>query len=538
MTSLAREDALVPWRPGPRELGRRELLVAFGALLAVAAAVYLPHVFTGGFYTDDWFFLRSFHFDDTLRQQLDIYGHWPGAYRPMQTAMLVAQYLATGTSAKAHLALSVPLTAIQAFLLYLVMRMLGLTRLVAGAAALLLDVGLFIDTTRVWSTLQVEMNASSLYLGGLVCALRGFRGGRPVSKVAWHAGAIVLYLAAAFTYEGMLIAIPLSSLAYLVIAKRQDVLPRLAADVVAFIVGVIAIAGTASDARNGDTGIAHMWDRLREVVPGAIRVLRASVPADHLLFGPVGLALVIIIAAGVGLAISRGGALGRAARQWSLIAGASLLFGFVGLAPLLPGPRYLNPGPDGFADRLVIVSAPFYALLLVSVSFLIAIGLMSLARRPALAGPLALILLAGIAIHSFSRERQRQNDLAATWREENRIIDSVTETIPDPAPGTEIVTFRHPVNMPGGFVTFGDYFDLDGALKLAYEDDSIQAHPYLVGAVCDQTGLTFANITFSPSSTLSYGRLYFVDTARGSAIRIQDRVQCKRVAGQLLARRG
>ena len=61
-----------------------------------------------------------------------------------------------------------------------------------------------------------------------------------------------------------------------------------------------------------------------------------------------------------------------------------------------------------------------------------------------------------------------------------------------------VVTFRHPVSMPGGFVSFGDWFDLDGALKLRYEDDSIQAHPYLVGGVCDDDAISFAGITFSP----------------------------------------
>ena len=78
------------------------MLVAIGALLAVATAIYLPHVFTGGFYTDDWFFLQRLHFIDhgggSLKDMLDIYGNWPDAYRPAQTAMLVGQYLLTGDS--------------------------------------------------------------------------------------------------------------------------------------------------------------------------------------------------------------------------------------------------------------------------------------------------------------------------------------------------------------------------------------------------------------------------------------------------------
>ncbi len=539
--ALASEDALVPWHPGRPEISGRELLVVFGGLIAVAAAVYLPHASSGGFYTDDWFFLQKFHFLDeglgSVPDMLDVYGSWPGAYRPAQTALLVAQYLATGDDPGAHLALSVPLAAIQAFLLYLVMRMLGLGRPIAGAAALLLDIGFFIDTTRVWATLQVQMAASALYLGGLACALRGLRSKGPATQVGWHAAAVALYLLAAFTYEGMLVAIPLSFLAYLAVADGRAVLRRIPVDLVAFVLATFAIADTANEARNGDTAIPHMWDRFREVVPGAIDVLRASFPADGLLFGLFGIVLAAVAGFGVWLAVARGGALGRASRQWSLIAVAALLLGLVGLSPLFAGPRYLNPDTLGFANRLVITSAPFYAIFLVAVSFLVAIGLASVARRPRIAGGLALIFVAVLAIHAVLEERQRQDDLAATWRTEERIIDRVTETIPDPEPGATIVSFGHPVEMPGGFVSFGDYFDLDGALKLAYDDESIVAHPYLTGAVCDEAGISFANITFSPARTLSYDHLYFVDTRTRRAIRVGDREACRRTAAEFLRRR-
>ncbi|HEX6586560.1 MAG TPA: hypothetical protein VF052_07385 [Solirubrobacterales bacterium] len=539
--ALASEDPLVPWHPGRPEISGRELLVVFGGLLAVAAAVYLPHAFSGGFYTDDWFFLQKFHFLDeglgSVPDMLDVYGSWPGAYRPVQTAMLVAQYLATGDDPGAHLALSVPLAAIQAFLLYLVMRMLGLSRLVAGSAALLLDIGFFIDTTRVWATLQVEMNASSLYLGGLACALHGLRSAVGRRRIAWHAGAIALYLAAAYTYEGMLIAIPLSFLAYLVVARGAAVGRRLLADLAAFGVGALTIAGDANEVRDGEVTTAHLWDRFGEVVPGAVDVLRASVPADGLLFGPLGVVLAILAGVGVWAAVERGGTPGRAARQWCLIATAALVLGFIGLLPLLPGPRYLNPDTLGFANRLVITSAPFYAVLLVAIGFLAGIGFVGLTRRPRLGATVALVLLAAIALHAVIEERQRQADLAATWRAEERIIDRVTETIPDPEPGATMISFGHPLQMPGGFVTFGDYFDLDGALKLAYEDESVVAHPYLPGAVCDEAGISFENITFSPARTLAYDRLYFVDAGRGRSARVRDRAACKRAAGEFLRRR-
>ena len=536
-TDSTRNEPLVPWQPGLPRISDRELVVAFGVLLAIATAIYLPHVFSGGFYTDDWFFLQQFHFIDqgggSIPEMLDYAGNWPDAYRPMQTAMLVAQYLVTGSSESAHLALSVPLAAIQSLLLYLVLRMLGLSWLVAGSAALLLDIGLFIDTTRLWASPQTQMNASSLYLGGLACALRGLRSGGRAPQVAWHASALALYLGATLTYEAMLVAIPLSFLAYLVVADRRSALRRLAADLPAFVLIALIVATKADEARAGDSSIPHLWDRLRDVLPGAVEVFEASFPGHQLLFGPAGIAIALLVGLGVWSAIGRGGTLARASRQWALIAAAALVLALIGLAPLLPGPTGLTPSNQGFANRLLITSAPFYAVLLVAVAFLVSIGIVSLVRRPRFAVPLGLVLLAAIVVQSVGRERQRQDQMAAVWREEQRILDRVEETVPDPTPGMELITFRHPVSMPGGFVSFGDWFDLDGALKLRYEDDSITAHPYLVGGVCDDDAISFAGITFSPEQRLSYERLFFVDTARRQLIRVADRDQCNREVARL-----
>jgi hypothetical protein len=537
LRTLTRSERLIPWEPGTPRITPRELLVAFGVLLAVATAIYLPHVFTGGFYTDDWFFLQRLHFIDrgggSLKDMLDIYGNWPDAYRPAQTAMLVGQYLLTGDSPRAHLLLSVPLAAIQSFALYLVLRMLGLTRLVAGPAALLLAIGFFIDTTRLWETLQVQMAASTLYLAGLACALRGLRAGRGAGPWIWHAVALLLYLASAFTYEGMLVVIPLSFLAYLVVADRRSTLRLLAVDLPAFAVTAVIVGQKANEARAGDSSISHLWDRLRDVFPGAAEVFEASFPGHQVLFGPAGIAVALLVGMGVWLAIGGGGTLARASRQWCLIGAAALVLALIGLIPLLPGPDGLTPSNEGFANRLLIASAPFYPVLIVAVAFLVAIGILGLVRRPQFAVPLAMVLIAGIVAQSVVRERQRQDRMAAVWREEKRILDRVEQTVPDPMPGMELITFRHPVTMPGGFVSFGDYFDLDGALKLRYENESIMAHPFLVGGVCDDDAISFADITFSPEQRLSYDNLYFVDTARRQLIRIPDRDRCTQELARL-----
>ena len=116
--------------------------------------------------------------------------------------MLVAQYLLTGDSPRAHLVLSVPLAAIQASPSISSCGCSGRPGWLPGAAALLLDIGFFIDTTRLWETLQVESERlpRSTSLGWPV------RSGAPLPRRSQtvdlaRSAAVLLYLAAAFTYR-------------------------------------------------------------------------------------------------------------------------------------------------------------------------------------------------------------------------------------------------------------------------------------------------------------------------------------------------
>jgi hypothetical protein len=543
------ENALVPWRAERQTLGRRELLIAFGLLLAVTTAVYLPHAFSGGFYTDDWFFQGAFHFTgrspSAIPDMLDV-GPFPGdyqnpgsfltSYRPLQTVMLAAQYMVAGDSTRFTLALAPGLAAIQCFLLYVVLRLLGLRTPFAGLIAGVLAIGTFVDTTRLWSTGFTEMNALTLFLGGLACALRGLRSAGRRPRVLWHGAAAVLYLAAALTYEAFLVLIPLCFLAYLVGPDRGLVpwrpalmgpaLRRWAVDLGVFGIGVVTVALTANSDRGGDLSPGHLLDRVQEVVPGGVAVFRSSFPLQSIVFGPVGLVVALAAAVGVILTIRRGGEAGRAARQWSVIGICAALLALVGLGALLPGQLGLTPSEAGFANRFISASAAFYAVVLVSVALLAGIGLSGLVRRPRLAAPLAAAAFLVIGAQLVHQEIQRQDDMAAAWKEEERILDAVRHAVPDPPHGAELVTTRHPIGLAGGMVSFGAQFDLDGAVKLRYDDESLRAHPFLPDTRCDPDGITFAAL-FEKPTTLPYGQLYFIDTTDSTATRIETQAQCR-----------
>jgi hypothetical protein len=512
----------------------------------LAALVYLPHASNHGLYTDDWWFVQGFHFRDhgldSIGSMLDV-SPFPNnymdhfsltdSYRPGQTFQLMVQYLLTGQSGSARLVLGTGLAAIESFLLYLVMRLLGLRPLVAGAAAAMLAIGTFIDSTRLWSSVQPEMNAASLYLGGLACGLMGLRSEGRGKQIAWHAAAFVLYLFSVFTYEAFLILIPLSGLAYLYAGGRRAALPRWGVDLVAVAIAAVTVARVANRDRSGDSSISHLIDRVGDVIPAALRVFGWSIPGESFVVGPIG--IVLVLAAGIGLVIAlrSGGPLAGASRQWLLLGGIALVLALIGLIPLLPAEHALTPSNEGFGNRLLVTSSLFYPLLYLSAIALIAIGLAALIRQPSWVVPLAAAGLALLVIGMVNRELQRQDDFSRAWDEEQRIVDRIQHTLPSPKQNSVIISFRHPLVLDGGLVSFATDYDLEGALRLRYGDDTIKAHPFLFyTGTCGPTGVYFSG-TFEPLNLLPYGQMHFVDVASEEATQIDSQASCLKAVGTL-----
>jgi len=251
---------------------------------------------------------------------------------------------------------------------------------------------------------------------------------------------------------------------------------------------------------------------------------------------PLGIVLVIAAVAGLVLAIRRGSPLDGAVRQWLVVGGIALALALVCLVPLLPAEHALTPGNEGFGNRLMTTSSLFIPLLYVSAIALAALGLAELIRRPRWALPVAAVAFVTLAAQMIHRELQRQDDFSAAWDEEQRIVDRIQNTLPAPKPNSVIVSFRHPLVLDGGLVSFATDYDLDGALKLRYGDSTIRAHAYLPGTTrCGPTGVTFSG-TFEPSNTLPYGQMYFVDVAGERATPIASQAQCTSELARLTSR--
>jgi hypothetical protein len=144
-----------PFRRDRERLGRRELLVAGGLLLLLIAAVYGRHVGAGTWIADDWMWIHRYHFMDGSRHSpvdLFVASHALFAhYRQINTQVL--QPLMALISGEAHaprVLIGIVLTALEAVLFYVVLRLACLRWLPAAAGAALLALLPSLDTTRLW----------------------------------------------------------------------------------------------------------------------------------------------------------------------------------------------------------------------------------------------------------------------------------------------------------------------------------------------------------------------------------------------------
>src|SRR5439155_13148031 len=138
---------------------RRELAVAFVALLLAGAALFGPQVAGGGFYWDDWQNSANVHIagDPGLFSSLDrgtlrpVFG-----YRPVLTVMLVVEHWALGQDKHLHLAMAVVFGVLTAWALYLLLRVAGLPSLDSAVPAALLLAFPWADSTRMWATASFD----------------------------------------------------------------------------------------------------------------------------------------------------------------------------------------------------------------------------------------------------------------------------------------------------------------------------------------------------------------------------------------------
>src|SRR4051794_14839894 len=336
---------------------RRELVLAAALLALLGAVVYGPQVAHGGFYWDDWQNAANVHFsrEPGLFGALDQSTERPVfGYRPVLTALLVLQYEALGLHVHAFVAMAALYGAITAWALFLLLRTLGLAAREALVPALLLLVFPWCDSTRMWNTASFDTVAVTLYLLGLVTALRGLRAPPGRRRLLLTAGSLALYLAAAWTYEIVAIAVAGSVAVYLLVAPRREALRRFGLDVV--VVGV-ALTLVATGTTRTPLGLGDQLRHAGTLAEQSVSLLaRALVPVGDVP-GIVGAVLALGV---VGAALRSGR---PELRRWLAAAGLGALAVVAGYLLFVPAARYYEPLAPGTTNRMNVLAAVGYAVL-------------------------------------------------------------------------------------------------------------------------------------------------------------------------------
>jgi hypothetical protein len=505
-------------------LSRRELALAFVAFLLLGAALFGPQVAGGGFYWDDWQNAANTHFsrEPGLFGALDRATERPVfGYRPVLTTLLVLEHKAFGQHVWLHLAMAVLFGVMTAWALYLLLRTVGFGPLDSAVPAALLLAFPWTDSTRMWATASYDTLAVALYLLGVVLAVRGLREKRPWLTVA----SLVLYLLASWTYEIVTVGVLASVALYLVVAPRREALRRFALD--AGLVAV-ALALVVSETTRDPQSFSDQADHARVIAGQAFSLLaRALVPVGGTP-GAVGAVLLAGVVSGALVAVRRGSPEDpRRAwlRRWLAAAGLGALLVAAGYALFVPALPYYRPLEPGTTNRMNVLAAAGYAVLVY------ALVRVAAGRRPVVAAAICAAIGVGYVVKVADDRSgwERSADI------QEQVLAAVHTSIPRSPGRTTIYTFGAPTFAAPGVPVFSLPFDLKAAVRVRYHDASPAAYPIAerTGIQCGAAALYPTGGTYGPAQGAPYGGAVFVDVPAKRAIAIRSRAECVTWRGRL-----
>jgi hypothetical protein len=486
---------------------RRELAVAFVALLLAGAALFGPQVANGGFYWDDWQNSANVHIagDPGLFASLDrgtlrpVFG-----YRPVLTVMLVVEHWALGLDKHLHLAMAALFGVITAWALFYLLRVCGLGRLDSAVPAGLLLAFPWADSTRMWATASFDTLAVAFYLLGAALAVRALQA--PPGRVR-TAASLVLYLIASWTYEVVTVAVLGSVALYLSVAPRRAALRRWALDVAVVAAAlVVVVTGTSRTPESLSTQVDHAGTLASQAFS---LLARALVPVGDV---PGWVAAVVLVAV-CGFGWLRG------ERRWVAVAGLGALLVACGYALFVPAAPYYEPLSPGTVTRMNVLAAAGYAVLVYAL-----VRLVTGPSRPWLAAAVCVAIGAGYVVKVAHDEQG--------WQRSARIQAQVLDALPrQPQPGRTYYTFGAPTYAAPGIPAFSLPVDLKAALRVREGTHLVAAYPMARGngIACAREGLYPTGGSYTRVHGARYGRAVFVEVPARRAVRVRSRAECVRL---------
>ena len=523
------------------------------AFLAVVTVLSLvSYVGRLGFYLDDYRFLRVLG-QSHSQSFLGLYSHLHDEaaktrFRPVQIAMLAGLYKLFGDDPHPYHVFNAAVLVSGVVLVYLLLRELGQSRLVAVAVALLYSTLPHFSTDRFWVAAFQANVSMTLYFLSQYAALRAVRarGGR---WLAWGALATAAAVASVLAYE---VALPLFVLTPFLVAYRSRQLPRtdstrrrsrllLAAALVALgaalaakLVVAVRVGHESSYQLGASGGVVH---HLGYLVRGGVAVnggtygLALPYVTGWVVLHRLGwivAVLALVTAGGVFLYLRR-----LARSEWELpTATFATRIILAGIAVVALGYAVFITNSEIFftsagVDNRVNIAAGFgMAIVLVGLVGWAAAHLPPRARSSGFAGALAALCAAGFVI---------VNGLASFWitaaQRQDAVLDGIQAHLPA-GTGQTTVLLDGICPEVGPGVVFTTQYDLTGALYLRYHDSRLEGAALSPQVQARPKALWIANYFNGQRTSLRsypYGSsTYVYDYPRDTLHRLVDAAAARR----------
>jgi hypothetical protein len=504
--------------PGPYA----ELALAATGIVVLAALVFGSHIRDGGFYSDDWSTASDVEFRG-YRGTVGFTFHDVIPGRPLLAAAQPLTHYLLGLDVTAHLAVGVLLAALASLSFFVLLRCLRVERPHALAMAALSLVFPWSVALRLWPIGAIDNLAVIAYFLGTATALTalGLQQEHRSKALTLHVVATILYVASVLTYQIAPALILASVVLYRTRVPLRQASRRWLVDWIAMLVVTAWSAKATSRVREVGS--------VSDIVADVPRFVRDGLSIFAEMFLPPSVesalakALVLVAAAAVvtlSIVRARGGS--APVRTW-LVRGAAGA-GAIALSYVMFLGSGLQASYSGIDDRANALAA--FGFVVAAYSLLVVLSLLVLdaRRRWSAACIAAAVLVVGAGWIGRIRDDITLFKAAAVRQmEELSLLD---EVVGPPRSGSTLLVFGFPATTAPGIPVFSEPWDLEGAMRLRWNDYSLGAFPiFRRGVSCNRSGVR--PLEFDQRRYIvPYERAVFVDLAKRSTRRVPSQEAC------------
>lgn len=543
----------------------------------VPLLVFLPRITGGAFTIDDWS-NRSIMTLTDRQGIIDGFLADPLSHRALHLPYVMLYDAILGSHQRAYLLWGVLTAALLGVLIAVLLRRSGAPAWVASAIGTLGVIYPYASVTKIWATAHVGHVTGALAIAGILVALRGLRARRRPARVAWHALAMLLFLASLNLYEIALPIVCAGGLFYLVAIYRQDPgpadrrIPTLLRTYrpallrwVADLAMVIAWYSSLSSTDIAKDTTYSTGERLTQILSdGAQNVAGTFAPflkegqregvttvySGAWLSTPVVVGVVVAVVLFALACIALPALVGRVdlarraqavrVRHWGLGIAVAIIAAYGGWIAIVPANAYYRPLPyDSSALRVNVLAAfGLAAVFVCTVGGAAALLRMLLGPQRGFRAGAALVVVALLAITvTYARHIRSEITLWNTASTEQIHVLGAVKTAfagDPPGPGTTVFLTDNRNFVADGAEVFHNSWGFRSALRIMFQDPTLDGIPAREAAAyqCRRNGLAPFYVQYqygnATAAVAPYGKTILVSTAQHRKWELNDRRSCRR----------